>query len=432
MKILLLGASGFIGSALGLELLREGHDVIALGRDPGVGQALLPAAEWRRGDLRQMIAPTDWRELLAGIEVVINAAGALQTGLRDDVDKVQHLAMAAMLEMAGELGVRHVVQISAAGADTESGTLFMASKARADAILAASGLEHTILRPGLVIGRNAFGGTEMLRIAAAAPMRLDIVGAGPIRCIALSDVIAAVQVALADPARCRGIFDLVGREMQTLGELIAVHREWLGFAPHRHGLRLPIAALAVVGRLADALGWFGWRSPLRSTALAVLTGGIDGEPDDAARLLGRDALTVPSLFDQLGGAGKADRWHARLAGLFPAALLSLALLWLGSGILGFLYTEAASALLVDSGMPTCLARASVISGSIADLAIALGLFWRPALPVALRASIYLALAYLAGSLALRPDLWLDPLGPMLKVLPILALSAMCLAISEER
>ncbi|MBA4165184.1 MAG: NAD-dependent dehydratase [Erythrobacter sp.] len=432
MNILLLGASGFIGSALGRELLREGHDVITLGRNPRFGQALLPAAEWRRGDLRQMIAPADWRELLAGIEVVINAAGALQTGLRDDVDKVQHLAMAAMFEMAGELGVRHVVQISAAGADTESDTLFMTSKARADAILAASGLAYTILRPGLVIGRNAFGGTEMLRIAAAAPMRFDIVGARPIRCTALSDVIAAVQVALADPARCRGIFDLVGRETQTLGELIATHRQWLGFAPHLHGLRLPIAALAFVGRLADALGWLGWRSPLRSTALAALTAGIDGEPDDAARLLGRDALSLPRMFEQLGGAGKADRWHARLAGLFPVALLALGLLWLGSGILGFLQTDAASTLLVDGGISVGTARASVISGSIGDLAIALGLIWRPTVMAALRASIFLTLAYLAGSLAIRPDLWLDPLGPMLKVLPILALTAICLAISEER
>lgn len=432
MKVLLLGASGFIGSALGRELLREGREVVALGRDPGIGQALLPAAEWRSGDLRGMTTSADWRELLIGIEVVVNAAGALQTGLRDDVEKVQHLAMAAMFAAAEEAGVRHVVQISAAGAGAAGQTAFMASKARGDAALAASRLDHTILRPGLVIGRNAFGGTELLRIAAAVPLRGEFSGTGPIRCIALSDLVAAVLAALADPSRCKGSFDLVGREAHSLAELIEMQRKWLGFAPHRYGIRLPIKALAPIGWVADALGWLGWRSPLRSNALAALTGGIDGEPDDAPRLLGREALALPALLEGLGGAGKADRWHARLAGLFPAALLALGLLWLGSGLLGLVRADAAAALLVEGGMPPRLAHASVTGGSLADLGIAFGLAWRPALPTALKASMLLALAYLAGSLALRPDLWLDPLGPMLKILPVLALTALCLAMSGER
>ncbi|MBD3728669.1 MAG: NAD(P)H-binding protein [Sphingomonadales bacterium] len=433
MHILLLGAGGFIGSELARRLQADGHRVTGLARDAQRAARANPALDWVAGDLRQMADPAAWAGLLDGMEVVVNAAGALQGGLRDDVGKVQYDAMIALYAAAQQAGVRRVVQISAAGAGVPGESDFMASKARADAALAASGLDHAILRPGLVIGRNCFGGTEMLRIAAAAPLaRIDFAGTGAVQCVALADVAEATCRAVSGAGGAGGSFDLVEREARDLGAVIALHRAWLGLPPHRLHWRLPLALLRPVSALADLLGWLGWRSPLRSNAVAALAHGVTGNAAEGAALLGRDALSLPETLASMGAAGKADRWHARLAGLMPLALAALVALWLGSGLLGLLRTDAAAQVLVDGGMGDALARACVVGGSLADIAIAGGLLLRPALVPALRASLLLALAYCAGSLAFRADLWLDPLGPMLKVLPVIALTALCLAIAEER
>ncbi len=394
---------------------------------------MLPLLDWVKGDLRDMQAASDWREALAGIDVVINCAGALQSGLRDNVEDVQLTAMQALYEAAKASDIAQVIQISAAGADDPDQTAFMGTKSRADHALAASELRYCILRPGLVIGRNCFGGSELLRASAGMPV-MGIVpsGTGPIQTVALRDVIEAVQIAIAEPEQVQGLHDLVEAEPRSLRDVIALHREWLGIEGPRVEITIPLALIRLVSLGADALGWFGWRSPLRSNSIAALVHGVSGDPEQTRQLLGRAPLSLPQTLQAHGPAGKADRWHARSAMLYPLALATLFALWLGSGVLGLIYTDTAAQLVVEGGMAPGIAGASVLAGSFADLTIAAGLLWRPLLGKALAASLLVALAYLVGSLIWTPTLWLDPLAPLLKVLPILALTAMCLAMSEER
>lgn len=431
MKVLQLGASGFIGSAVARALLADGHALRAAGRDLRQGQRVLPEAEWVRCELRDMGDPAAWSALLEGVDVIVNTSGALQSGLRDDVSAVQDRAIGALVEAARRSGVRHFVQLSAAGAEAQDSD-FMRSKARADAALVSSGLPHTILRPGLVIGRNAFGGTELIRAAAGLPFAIELVGTGPIQCVALEDMVAAVRRTVAELGRENGAFDLVEREARSLGEIVALHRQWLGLSRPKLSLRLPVALLRPVSLMADALGWLGWRSPLRSNAVAALVHGVRGDPMQAAYALGREPLSLPETFDRLGAAGKADRWHARLAGLYPPALASLIVLWLAGGVVGLARQDLAVDLLLEGGVPRGAANVVVLAGSAADLAIVAGILFRPTLKLALGAGAALAAAYAIGAAAVRPDLWLDPLGVMVKVLPIVVLSLICLAMAEER
>jgi len=433
MNILILGASGFIGSAIALSCVEVGHKVRGLGRDIAYGRRTLPALDWIPGDLRAMQSAQSWQRALAGIDVVINCAGTLQSGLRDNVEKVQLGAMRALYSAANDAGIEQVIQISAAGADDQGQSEFMGTKSLADRALVESGLRHCVLRPGLVVGRNCFGGTELLRASAGLPwMSVVPSGTGTLQCVALSDLVEAVKIALEEPERACGVFDLVEDTPRDLREVVMLHRNWLGFQEPRLRLTVPLPLTRIASYAADALGWLGWRSPLRSNSIAALVHGVSGNETDARKLLGRNALSLPQILTSLGTAGKADRWHARSAMLYPLALGSLFVLWLVIAVLGLLCTDAAAQLLVDGGMTPSMAMTCVIAGSLADLAIAAGLLWRPLLGKALGASILVALGYLAGSFVWTPTLWLDPLAPMLKVLPILALSALCLAMSEER
>ena len=400
MRVLLLGASGFIGSAIGHTLLSRGDEVRAVGRDLAVGRRIVPAAEWVAGDLRRLTEPGEWAALLAGVDAVVNASGALQSGLRDDLGAVQDRAIAALVRAAEQAGVRRFVQISAAGAGTQRGA-FMESKARGDRAVANSALDYAILRPGLVIGRNAFGGTELLRSAAGLPLvGVEIAGTGEVQCIALADVVAAAVRALDG---LEGHYDLVETQSRPLGTVIALHRRWLG-----------------------------WRSPLRSNSIAALVQGVRGDVEQTREALGHEPRSLPETLAALGTAGKADRWHARLSPLYPIALAALCVLWAAGGLVGLARLDEAAGLLEAGGMPRPRARALVLVGSLADLAIAAGLLFRPALKWALGGGAALAGAYALGATIVRPDLWLDPLGSMVKVLPVIALSLLCLAMAEER
>lgn len=420
--ILLLGASGFIGSGITEALLADGHAVRAAGRDLAYGRRILPGAEWVHCDLR---AETDWPALLMGVDIVVNASGTLQSGLRDNVARVQEHAIANLVAACGTAGIARFIQISAASAEHQSSD-FMQTKARADAIIAASGMAHTIIRPGLVIGRNGFGGTELLRAAAGLPVGVEIGGTGKIQCVALADVVAGVRCAVG--ATASGTFDLVEPQARPLGEIIAAHRRWLGLPQTRLSLHLPLALLRPVTLLADALGWLGWRSPLRSNAVAALAFGVKGNPGDAQALIGREAVALPQIFTGLGPAGKADRWHAQIAPIYPLAIAALVVLWLAGGVIGLARADEAAALLPRSAFSGLV----VIAGSLADIAIALGLICRATLRPALLASAALATAYAVGAGVVRPDLWLDPLGPMVKVIPVIALSLLLHGMAEER
>ncbi len=77
MNILILGATGFIGSAVAQELAAQGHAITGLGRNLGSVKRRFPLVHWIEGDLRAFREAADWRSLIDGIDAVVNCAGAL-------------------------------------------------------------------------------------------------------------------------------------------------------------------------------------------------------------------------------------------------------------------------------------------------------------------------------------------------------------------
>ena len=429
-RVLVLGAYGFIGAEVVRALRAAGYEAAGLGRSAAQAARVLPGVPFVQGDLLQLLRPADWAPLLQGADAVVNCAGVLQDMAPGELEAVHHTAIAALGAACAERGIA-VVQISAAGAGPTAGTEFMRSKGRGDAALRASGAAAWILKPGLVIGQGAYGGTRLLRMLAAVPLVQPVALAdAPVQCIGMADLAEAVAAALQGGLP-QGTYDLVEEQVHTLEEVLAETRKWLGFAPPRIVLRFPSWLLPPLAACADALGRLGWRSPLRSTAVAEIQSGVRGDPAPYWAATGREVAPLSTVYQSLP-SGRAQRLDARMALLMPVAAAVLSLFWLASGLIGLWQLDTAAKVLTDEGWSGLLAKASVGFWSFADIALGLAILWRPWAVRACLGMAAVSLIYLAAATAVTPQMWADPLGPLVKVLPGLLLALITHQLLQER
>ncbi len=426
MKILILGATGFIGSAILQRLAADGHQITGLGRDPDKARSKWPSARWEKADLAQLSAAA-WRLLVEEQDVIVNCAGALQDGLADDLAATQEKAMLSLYEAAKAVGGRRIVQISARTDGVASGLPFLATKRRADEALAASGLPFVILRPALVIGRNAHGGTALLRSLSSFPGLLPLIHAeSPVETVSLDDVATAVSLVVDGTIPAGSDLDLAAEQTMTLSDLVQHHRTWLGL-PAARVIALPPPLTRPVAWAADLAGRLGWRSPLRSTAMTVMSEGVRSTRAKPAGLVLADAAETLAAYP----SGVQDLWFARLYLLKPVVILTLSLFWLLSGLIPLLDVKAAAAHFPPA-IPVSFALAMTVATCLLDILLGSAVLIRPHARKAMLAMIVTSLAYLAGGTLLEPQLWLDPLGVLVKVLPSITLTLVSLAILDER
>jgi len=412
-QVLILGADGFIGRHLAFGLRAKGWTVIAQARNPGRLEAMGFAT--LRADLTDPAthSPAFWRPHLPEDAALIDAAGLL-TGTEAAFQAVHHDAPAAALQALR--GPAILISAVGTGADTP----FARWRRTTETLFANT----CILRPGLVLGETSYGGSSLLRAMAALPLYLPVVGDGqqrfnPIHAADLAEVVAEC---LDRPTP--GIWDIGGPEVITQSDLLSSYRAWLGL-PAAARLHLPIKAAVALGRLGDILRV----GPVSATAVAQLQAGVLADPEPLLARLGTRPRGVSSFLNARP-TGTQDLWHARLYLLKPLIRLTLAALWLVSGVLG-LATPAAS-FVPGLPLPDPLAIALARGFGLADLALGIALLrnWRPG--AIAKTQIALVLAYTAGLTFLAPALWLDPYGGLLKNLPILALMLIHLALVEER
>ncbi len=430
-RILVLGANGFIGSHVAAALSAAGWTVRAGARRPEEAGRRAPGHEWVEADFRRLTDPAAWVPLLAGIDAVVNCVGVLQDGGGDDTRAAHIEGPRALIAACEAAGVRRLIHLSAVGADAEAGTAYARTKAQTEAMLAASGLDWLILRPSLVIGRGAFGGTGMVRALAAMPLAVPVVGGDQaVRPIAMDDLCGAVVAALDRPKVSRMTLDITGPERVTLVELLKLYRGWLGLAP-APVIRTPRLAAAPVLMIGDMLARLGWFSPLTTTSMRQLDHDVAGREDGWGELLGVKSRGITGFLRETP-ASVQDVWHARLWFVRPIAIVTLGLFWLLTGLITFgPGWERAVAVLHEGGYGE---HAAAVAGWGAALDVALGLAlfvrgWtaRVAIVMCLATFGYL----IAGTLSL-PHYWLDPLGPWLKVLPMMALCLFVAATDARR
>jgi uncharacterized protein YbjT (DUF2867 family) len=153
------GGTGFVGSTLVRHAVMRGHNVRALTRRP---QGTNPKIKWVDGALDR---PDALAALLDGADAVIHVAGATNAPDRDGFSAANVEGTLNMVEAAKAAGVKRFVFVSSLAAREPELSDYGWSKARAEQIVGASGLDWTIVRPPAVYGPGDRDMLEMFKMA---------------------------------------------------------------------------------------------------------------------------------------------------------------------------------------------------------------------------------------------------------------------------
>lgn len=250
MRIALTGSTGFVGAAVLHRMLRRGHEVRALVRDPERAGRLTDHGGVRitvghLGDdraLEQLTSEADAVVHLVGILVEIGA----QTFERVHVGGTSRLVAAARAA-----GVRRFVQMSALGARYDEGaTAYHRTKAAGEDVVRESGLSHAILRPSLIAGDGSAPLKMLIDMVRFAPL-VPVIGDGGYRVqpVWLEDVAEAFAVAVERPD-IEGSFDIAGPDALTWHEMLDLVERSLGVKRTRIAVPLNIARFGALAGLA--------------------------------------------------------------------------------------------------------------------------------------------------------------------------------------
>jgi uncharacterized protein YbjT (DUF2867 family) len=417
MRILLTGASGFIGQHLLHALLAEGHQVLCAVRH--VKASSDPRLSFVHADFTKDTDKSVWLARLSGIDAVVNAVGIFRESGAQTFARLHTETPRALFAACAESHeVRVVIQLSALGADREAETGYHLSKKAADDFLATLPVRAYIVQPSLVYGKGG-ASARAFKALASLPFTLRF-GNAPqlVQPIHIDDLVAAIMGLLKHRLPLAGDgtavrVPLVGPQALAFTDYLAALRSAMGMGRLRV-LRVPPS----LARLVAKLGRWLPGGILDEEALRMLDRGNTADPALTVRLIGHPPRQIADFITD----ADAERTSAKLTFLLPLLRWSIAAVWIFTAIVSFgLYPPAASyELLARTGVPSALRPLMLYGAATFDLLLGLGILF-----LAKRRWLWLAQLILIGFysvvIAFRlPEFLLHPYGPLSKNLPMLA------------
>jgi uncharacterized protein YbjT (DUF2867 family) len=242
-RVLLTGATGFVGQAVLAQLLKDGWEVVTVARHllqngpiPGVLQV---AAD---------ITGVGWQRWCEGCTAMIHLVGIIGEQPRKGVtfDRLHRVATERVVTACKTFGVRRLVHMSALGARADASTPYLRTKWQGEEVVRGSGLEWTIMRPSVIFGPGD-GFTSALAGAVKTAPIFPVFGDGhyKVQPIAVAEVAECFVKALELPEAEGQVYELGGPEALPYNEVL-----------------LRVAAALELGR-------FLWHVPLGLVSLVV-------------------------------------------------------------------------------------------------------------------------------------------------------------------
>ncbi len=428
MRILITGASGFIGSHLVQSMSEAGHEVMSCVRHPEQLLRQWPDITAIKSDFTTDHRATDWIPRLQDVDLVINAVGIIHEGRGQTFDALHTQAPTALFQACESAGVKRVIQISALGADENAFSHYHTSKRAADRYLRERNLDWAILMPSIVYGPGAKS-MAMFRAFAALPV-IPLIDSGDqqIQPIHIDDMIKAIMQLVNSPSPLQADIDMVGPEPITMKALYSKLRHWLGHGRARF-LSVPYRLALYCARWAGLLG----RTPITEEAVQMLRNGNTADVEPFVTRFGFKPQTIEKALKNRP-AQQADRWHAGLYFLAPALRLSIAFVWLFTGIVSaFIFpVEQSYAMLARAGIEGIWQPIMLYGAAATDLLLGIATLRSYRLRLVASIQIGIILLYSVIITLWLPEHWAHPFGSMSKNLPLVVATLIMIVLERRR
>lgn len=237
MRVLVTGATGFVGREILRQLHQQGQSIRILARSPGSPRVQEAISSWgaevHPGDVREAAS---LEGALNGIEAVIHLVGIISEVGESTYANVHTQGTRNMVAATQQAGVRRFVHMSALGTRPNAVSRYHQSKWAAEELVRHSGLDFTIFRPSLIYGPedqfvNLFA--KVIRLSPVVPL----LGSPRARFqpVPVEAVATAFTKSPGEPRSVGQTYDLCGPEALTLSEIVERIQDVLGkrrFRPH--------------------------------------------------------------------------------------------------------------------------------------------------------------------------------------------------------
>jgi uncharacterized protein YbjT (DUF2867 family) len=265
MRVLIVGASGYIGARLVPLLRARGHDLVLMSRDARPLAARFPDARVVAADL---LDPGSLAPALEGVEVAYYLAHSMGAGEAGFAERDRRAA-ANFAEAASRAGVGRIVYLGGLGDDAAGLSHHLASRHETGAELAAHGVPVTEFRAAVIIGSGSASFEILRHLTERLPIMITPRWVGT-RCqpLGIRDVLDYLAGALDHP-EVTGIVEIGGPDVLSYGDMMRTYARLRGLR------RLMIPVPVLTPRLSSY--WVSLVSPVPAGIARPLIEGLRNE-----------------------------------------------------------------------------------------------------------------------------------------------------------
>jgi hypothetical protein len=223
------------------------------------------------------------------------------------------------------------------------------------------------------------------------------------------------------------VIKVAGLEQLTVKEMLFSFRSWLGLKPTK-AVQIPKLIIRLFCKIGDILNI----APFNSTSYHMMEHGNTASAEEFIReteitpksfeiALATEPLTVQSL------------WHARLYFLKPCICFILGVFWFMSGMISLAVApEKAYNLMLSLNIKPSFINILLPLGCFVDMIFGLCLMLRYKVTQVGLLQLILIFVYTVTLTVLENTLWFDPLGALMKNIPILLITLVMIAIERDK
>ena len=290
-KVLVIGASGFVGGKVARALLDGGYAVRCVARNPSRIQELAQSGgEVVQGDISDAAS---MRQAFASVQaayISVHTLSPQQAGTAGQgFMEIEMQGLENIVAACKAQGARRLIYVTSLGVAPDATNTWVRARWNTEQFLLHSGLDVTVIRPGQIVGVGGRG-FDMMVSQAKKSVSLNLFGSGrqKMRNIAIDDLVYYLVGVLDDPRAFGQCYDVGCDDLLTNNQMLDVTAELLGRRPPRK-LDVPRALLKGLAPLIERAG------KLPNGAIKGVLDGLetdlDGDPMPIRALLPQQPLS---------------------------------------------------------------------------------------------------------------------------------------------